>query len=533
MQSSGAKREMEYCSIFNEVLGPIMVGPSSSHTAGPARIGKFTRRLAGGEVEEAKIIFDENGSYPLTYRGQGSDRGFLSGLLGYETSDARIRDAHKYASMEFKYELDFADLEASHPNTARIDVKSESGIRHTVDSHSTGGGMFEIVGIDGFKISSKGDFHELFVFAKCGVNVETSVKAACHAKLGDFTVKTAEKGEGCLIHIKTDKEIDDATIEEIRKVESVVEVAYVEPILMSPSKIKVDIPFYNAAEAYAYGEKNSLEFWELGLRYEIARSGLSEEKLFGIMGEVYDAMKRSAEIGMSGDINMQGYLSPSAHKIVKAKEKGILMDAGLINTATAWAVGVMEMNSAIGAIVAAPTAGSAGVIPGSIIGTGLEMGLSKHEICKAMFAAATVGIFIHHQATFAAEVAACQAENGSASSMAAAGVVHIIGGTMDQSFKAAALALQNLLGLVCDPIAGLVDIPCINRNSVSAANSIVSANMVVGGFDPYVPLDEVIQAMASVGAALPASLRCTGGGGLCTTKTGIRIKERFSKSGPQ
>ncbi|HKL11128.1 MAG TPA: L-serine ammonia-lyase, iron-sulfur-dependent, subunit alpha [Clostridia bacterium] len=533
MQLIDKINEKKYCSIFNEVLGPIMVGPSSSHTAGPTRIGKFTGSLVGGVVKEAKIIFDENGSYPLTYRGQGSDRGFLSGLLGYETSDERIRDAYKYAKMEFAYELIFEDLDATHPNTARIDVESEFGIHHIVDSHSTGGGMFEIVGIDGFDVSSKGDFHELFVFAECSGNAEDSVKEVAEAKLGNYElIKVVQNGK-CLIHIKTDKKIDEAAMEEMRMIGDVAEVAYVEPILVSPSQIKVDIPFYNATEAYEYGEKNNFEFWELGLRYEMARSGLSEDKLFEIMGEVYDAMKRSAEIGMSGDINMQGYLSPSAHKIIKAKEKGSLMDAGLINTATVWAVGVMEMNSAIGAIVAAPTAGSAGVIPGSIIGAGLEIGLTKKEICKAMFAAATVGIFIQHQATFAAEVAACQAENGSASSMAAAGVVHMIGGTMDQSFKAAALALQNLLGLVCDPIAGLVDIPCINRNAVSAANSIVSANMVVGGFDPYVPLDEVIQAMANVGAALPASLRCTGGGGLCTTKTGIRIKKRFSETGPQ
>ncbi len=533
MQSIETIRGKKYCSIFNEVLGPIMVGPSSSHTAGPTRIGKFTRLLLGGAVKQAKIIFDENGSYPLTYRGQGSDRGFLSGLLGYETSDARIRDAYKYAKMEFEYELDFEDLDATHPNTARIDAKSASGIRHVVDSHSTGGGMFEIVCIDGFEVSSIGDFHELFVFSNNYGSVVEDVRTIVKKTFDDHIVSTSEKDDKCLIHIKIDKAINADVIGDIRKIDEVTEVSYVEPILVSPSKIKVDIPFFNAAEAYEYGKENMLEFWELGLRYEMARSGLSEQKLFGIMEEVYEAMKYSAECGMSGEIKMQGYLSPSAHKIVKAKEKGSLMDAGLINTSIVWAVGVMEFNSAIGAIVAAPTAGSAGVIPGSIIGTGIEMGMTKHDICKAMFAAATVGIFIQHQATFAAEVAACQAENGSASSMAAAGVVHMIGGTMDQSFKAAALALQNLLGLVCDPIAGLVDIPCINRNAVSAANSIVSANMVVGGFDPYIPLDEVIQAMANVGAALPASLKCTGGGGLCTTETGIRIKERFSKIGPQ
>jgi L-serine dehydratase len=533
MQSSDVKNKIKYCSIFNEVLGPIMVGPSSSHTAGPTRIGKFTRSLVGGKVKEAKIIFDENGSYPLTYRGQGSDRGFLSGLLGYETSDGRIRDAKKYAKMEFEYKLDFEDLKANHPNTARIDAKSASGIRHIVDSHSTGGGMFEIIGIDGFKVSSTGDFHELFVFSKSGGNVVEDVRTIVGKTVDDFIFSKVEKDDECLIHIKIDKEINADLIGDIKKIEEVMEVSYVEPILVSPSKIKVDIPFFNAAEAYEYGKENKLEFWELGLRYEMARSGLSEQQLFGIMEEVFEAMKYSAECGMSGDIKMQGYLNPSSHKIAKAKENGSLMDAGLINTATVWAVGVMEFNSAIGAIVAAPTAGSAGVIPGSIIGTGIEMGMSKHDICKAMFAAATVGIFIQHQATFAAEVAACQAENGSASSMAAAGVVHMIGGTLDQSFKAAALALQNLLGLVCDPIAGLVDIPCINRNAVSAANSIVSANMVVGGFDPYVPLDEVIQAMASIGEAMPASLKCTGGGGLCTTKTGIQIKERFSEAGPQ
>jgi L-serine dehydratase len=163
-------------------------------------------------------------------------------------------------------------------------------------------------------------------------------------------------------------------------------------------------------------------------------------------------------------------------------------------------------------------------LPGAVLAVGEEMGLPDSEIAKAMLASGLVGVFIANQATFGAEVAGCQAENGSGSAMAAAGIVELLGGSAEDGFKAASLAMQNLLGLVCDPIACLAEIPCVNRNTVAAYNAVASAHMVLCGFDPVIPLDETIMAMLSVGRMLPRELRCTGLGGLCLTDTAKRIE---------
>ena len=138
---------------------------------------------------------------------------------------------------------------------------------------------------------------------------------------------------------------------------------------------------------------------------------------------------------------------------------------------------------------------------------------------KGLLASGLAGAFIANQASFGAEVAACQAENGSASAMAAAGIVQLLGGNVEQGFKAASLALQNMLGLVCDPVGGLTEIPCISRNIIAMSNAVQSANMVMLGFDPVIPLDETILSMYEVGQMLPAELRCTCKGGLCNTET--------------
>ena len=154
---------------------------------------------------------------------------------------------------------------------------------------------------------------------------------------------------------------------------------------------------------------------------------------------------------------------------------------------------------------------------------------TSEEIQKALLAAGLVGAFIANQATFGGEVGACQAENGSASAMAAAGLVQLMGGSVRQAFAAASLAMQNMLGLVCDPVGGRTEIPCIGRNVNAVFNAALSANMVLCGFDPVIPLDETILAMGEVGKQLPEALRCTCRGGLCTTATGRRLSEELNK----
>lgn len=182
----------------------------------------------------------------------------------------------------------------------------------------------------------------------------------------------------------------------------------------------------------------------------------------------------------------------------------------------------------MGVIVAAPTAGSCGALPGAILGTCAELGLEEDEAVKAMLAAGMIGVFISEGATFAAEVGGCQAECGSSSGMAAAGIVGLMGGNLDQALAGASMALQNSLGMICDPVANRVEAPCLGRNVMAASNALSCANMALADYDHLVPLDQVVEAMDEVGHAMAHELRCTGLGGLSISKASREIEAKLA-----
>jgi len=181
----------------------------------------------------------------------------------------------------------------------------------------------------------------------------------------------------------------------------------------------------------------------------------------------------------------------------------------------------------MGIIVAAPTAGSCAVLPGACLAVGDELGLCDEDVVKAMLAGGMIGVFIASCSTFAAEVGGCQAECGAASGMAAAALATLGGSTTEQAVAAASMALQNSLGMVCDPVANRVEVPCLGKNVMAASNALACANMALADYDPVIPLDEVIEAMDRVGRSLPYQLRCTALGGLSVTETSKAIEAKL------
>jgi L-serine dehydratase len=188
----------------------------------------------------------------------------------------------------------------------------------------------------------------------------------------------------------------------------------------------------------------------------------------------------------------------------------------------------MEVKSSMGVIVAAPTAGACAALPGAVIAMAEEMGKDESEMAIAMLAAGLIGVFIATRWTFAAEVGGCQAEGGSAACMAAAALVTLAGGTRDQAIAAASMAFQSMLGLICDPIANRVEAPCLGKNVMAASNALSCANMALAGFDPLIPLDEVIDAAKAVSERMPREHRCTSLGGLAVTPTSLEIEKRLA-----
>jgi len=186
----------------------------------------------------------------------------------------------------------------------------------------------------------------------------------------------------------------------------------------------------------------------------------------------------------------------------------------------------MHVDGAMGVVCAAPTGGSAGVIPGTLMTLVEERSLAREEIALALLAAGAIGLILAVRGTFAAEVAGCQVEIGASGAMAAAAVVDAVGGTARQASDAAAISFQNTMGTVCDLLHGTVEIPCHTRNGAAAASAFVNADLVLGGYTNFIPLDETIDAVYAVGQAMPSSLRCTSKGGLAVTPSALALKPR-------
>jgi L-serine dehydratase len=210
-------------------------------------------------------------------------------------------------------------------------------------------------------------------------------------------------------------------------------------------------------------------------------------------------------------------------------DKGITLTGDFLNRAMARAMSSSEVNAAMGRIVACPTAGSCGILPAVILSAGEKLKKAKDELLNALFTAAGVGIIIAKNATLAGAEGGCQAECGSAAAMASAAVVEMMGGTPEQALNAAAIVIKNILGLVCDPVAGLVEVPCAKRNVAGTVSALTTADLVMSGVSSKIPFDEVVGAMYKVGRQMPVELRETAQGGIAITPTALKFKKEIFK----
>jgi L-serine dehydratase len=393
---------------------------------------------------------------------------------------------------------------------------------------SIGGGMIEVLELDGFEVSIAGDYHELLVFQEGdGGDLAGRMGEVVDA---DFVLvhrgpSKDPAGERLLVQVKAHAFPDEERMEELRHLPGVSAVIPLSPVLPVQSRRDAKFPFSTAQELVQYNQDRGLALWELGVRYEAARGRLVEDVVFDRMREVVRIMRGSIDEGLAGTEYSDRILGPQAGAFEKEMEAGRLLDGGALNRMILYVTAVMEVKSSMGVIVAAPTAGSCGALPGACFGAADVMGFKEDDVVKAMFAAGIIGLFIAAHSTFAAESSGCQAETGAGAGMAAAALASLGGGTVDQALDAASMALQNTLGLICDPVANRVEVPCLGRNVAAAGNALASANMALAGFDAVIPIDEVIQTMNEVGASLPSSLRCTALGGLSVTPTSKRIEE--------
>lgn len=286
--------------------------------------------------------------------------------------------------------------------------------------------------------------------------------------------------------------------------------------------------FSNGEALLALCKDYSIKISEAMICREMKVIGGTREEIRSRMAHSFDIMKKAAGKALGEDVEtVGGLIGGEARRVHQRSQRERPVCGEMMTKAVAYSLGVPEINASMGLIVAAPTAGSSGVIPGALLAVQDEFGLTDSEIVDALFNAGAVGYLFMRNATVAGAEGGCQAEIGVASAMAASAVTELMGGCPEQCLHAAAIATGNILGLVCDPIAGLVETPCQPRNAMGASNALVCAEMALSGIKNPIPFDEMVGALYRVGRSLPIELRETARGGCAATPTGCRLCDQI------
>jgi len=285
--------------------------------------------------------------------------------------------------------------------------------------------------------------------------------------------------------------------------------------------------FTTVKELIDLAESQNKKISEIMIEQEMQVMKKSRSEIFQQMEKNLEVMEKSVEKGLNGVTSHSGLTGGDAVLLKKYIEKGNTLSGYTLLDAVSKAIATNEVNAAMGIICATPTAGSAGVVPGTLFAVKEKLNPTREEMVHFLFTAGAFGYVVANKAFISGAAGGCQAEIGSASAMASAAIVEMAGGTPSQAAEAFAITLKNMLGLVCDPVAGLVEVPCIKRNAMGAANAMMAADMALAGIKSRIPCDEVIEAMYQVGRAMPKSLRETAQGGLAATPTGKRLEREI------
>ena len=548
---------------LRDIIGPIMVGPSSSHTAGALRIARMARRLLSAAPARADITL--YGSFAHTGTGHGTDKALVAGLLGLEADDLRIRDSFflaKGAGLEFAFtRATDAQAEAAgveHPNTVDMRIVDADGERIEVRGVSVGGGAAAIRRIDGVDVDISGKRTSVVVSQRDERGVLAHIaRCLSDAAVNIATTRMYRTRRGA--HAYTVMEVDGSV--PARAKEAIEQ----DPRVMGVRVIPADGPEGGMIgdgaavdgrddAAAAGGEQNGgaaggmtdrqIEAAEerfarcdfttgAELLALCGREGCSiaqamaarEEALAALDGadagtdeylaRVLDVMRASTEKPLrEPEQSIGGLIGGEAHDSAAACARPDAVIDGIAADAMVRAMAVLETNACMGRIVATPTAGSSGVLPGVLFALQNGKGFDDTTLRMGVLTASAVGYLAARNATVSGAEGGCQAEVGTAAAMAAAAAVEMAGGTPAAALDAASNALCALMGLVCDPVGGLVEIPCQKRNGSAAAVALTCAQIALAGVPNLVPFDETVAAMDAVGRTLPATLRETALGGI-------------------
>ena len=280
-------------------------------------------------------------------------------------------------------------------------------------------------------------------------------------------------------------------------------------------------------EIFERSARENIPFWEIVLQYDMEERQVSRQASMAKMLSTWQAIQDAADSYTGTRRSVSGLVGGDGLKMRLYARRGESIGGEFMDEVIVQAISMAESNACMRRIVAAPTAGSCGVVPAVLLPLCEREHYTQHELLEALYVASGIGAVIAYRASISGAAGGCQAEIGTASAMAAGALVSLRGGTNEQIGHAVAMALKNLMGLVCDPVAGLVEVPCVKRNVIGAVNAISAADMALAGIESRIPVDEVIDAMGEVGRRMPVEFRETALGGLAATPTGKAVKERM------
>lgn len=525
--------------LLHDIIGPIMVGPSSSHTAGALAISAMARKLVGSQPKS--VTFKLYGSFAHTYSGHGTDRALVAGMLGLSADDLRIRDSFalaREAGMEVSI-VPLPNAEYDHPNTVDIEATDATGTSYSFRGVSIGGGAAKLTHIDGMRVEITGKSNSLVVHQhdeKGILAFITTTLLTANVNIATANLYRTSKGGQAFTIIETDEPIPDSLVSILEAHPGIHSAKAIAAVEANGQKLLADTNSKQQEQAndlyHRYDFKTGEDLlarcaqWDVPMstvylqrnKYLKERDGIADTTS-EYLQRVIQVMRQSAHEPLeSPRSSIGGLLGGEAQKVSAAAAAGTgLPTSTLMEKVVSYALAVLETNASMGCIVAAPTAGSAGVIPAVLVALQEEQGFSDEAFAQALANAAAVGHLVARNATVAGAEGGCQAEIGTASAMAASAVVELMGGTPQQCLAAASNALTSLMGLVCDPIGGLVEIPCQKRNATAALNSLLSAQIALAGITNLVNFDQTVEAMFQVGRSLPFELRESGLGGIAAT----------------
>ncbi len=510
-----------YPSIFNHVLGPVAPGPSSSNTAAPYRIGDLVRQIVGKVPEKIAMDLASSTSFSRTFLGSKSDLALISGLLGKDRTKYDISKAYKDAKK--------AGLAISFDTRSWKGLGTMKGSRihvedMTIIADSTGGGTVLIKEIDGCALDIKGDSYVLLLFS------DTARIKKLEKTFKKFSPESSTGNDKkAILTIIFSNQIDKEELEKLVKENGKLfdKASFLNPVHPVVFREKAEPPFQTAKEMEEFCRKKKCNIWQAAVKYESAISGWSEKAVYQYAAELWNICLKGLAIGSQGKFKIDGMITPKAGKLLDKFGKNIgnrYCSLGVLNVAVPLSLGLMEYSNSAGIIVCLPTGGSSGIVPAAIYTAGAGSDTADPMV-KAFLTAGVIGVIMARTNNFSGGGLGCQAEIGCGAAMAAAALVQMQGGTVKQACDAASMALQCLSGLVCDPVAGTVQVPCIARNMSATATAFTCANAVMAGFDPVIPFDEEHDAFVTIGKIV---CKCKGIGAT-TTPTGQKIAAEMQK----